>query len=166
MGKDWTQATVRTVLTNEKYIGNNVYNRQSFKLKKKRVKNPPEEWVRKDNAFEAIVETAYFLAAQHIILERCRRLTDQEMIDKLKELYEKKGWLSGIIIDEEEDLPSSAAYAHRFNGLVSAYKMVGYNPGIDYSFQETNKYLRKLYPEIVEGVIKRIKEMGARRHMF
>ena len=31
------------VLTNEKYIGNNVYNRVSFKLKKKRVINPPDD---------------------------------------------------------------------------------------------------------------------------
>jgi hypothetical protein len=34
LGRDWTRATVREVLTNEKYIGNNVYNRISFKLKK------------------------------------------------------------------------------------------------------------------------------------
>jgi DNA invertase Pin-like site-specific DNA recombinase len=70
LGKDWTQATVRTVLTNEKYIGNNVYNRQSFKLKRKRVKNPPEEWVRKDNAFEAIVEPAYYLRPNFTIAVR------------------------------------------------------------------------------------------------
>ena len=164
LGKDWTQAAVRGVLTNEKYIGNNVYNRQSFKLKKKRVKNPPEEWVRKDNAFEAIIEPAYFLAAQHIILERCRRLTNEEMIDKLKEIYERKGWLSGIIIDEQDDLPSSAAYAHRFGGLVSAYKLVGYDPCIDYSFQEINKYLRSLFPEVSENIIKGIQAAGGRVH--
>ena len=33
LDRDWTRATVREVLTNEKYIGNNVYNRISFKLK-------------------------------------------------------------------------------------------------------------------------------------
>jgi len=36
----WTYSTVRQVLTNEKYIGNNVYNRHSFKLKKKHVDKP------------------------------------------------------------------------------------------------------------------------------
>jgi len=30
LGRDWTRATVREVLSNEKYIGNNVYNRRSF----------------------------------------------------------------------------------------------------------------------------------------
>lgn len=31
LDRDWTRSTVREVLTNEKYIGNNVYNRISFK---------------------------------------------------------------------------------------------------------------------------------------
>jgi hypothetical protein len=42
---------VRQVLCNEKYIGNNVYNRVSFKLKKRGVANPPAMWVRADQAF-------------------------------------------------------------------------------------------------------------------
>jgi hypothetical protein len=44
---------VREVLSNEKYIGNNVYNRRSFKLKKHRVVNRPEMWIKKEGAFEA-----------------------------------------------------------------------------------------------------------------
>ncbi|MCU1527537.1 MAG: recombinase, partial [Frondihabitans sp.] len=46
LGRPWTRATVHQVLTNEKYIGNNVFNRVSFKLKQRRVHNPPEKWVR------------------------------------------------------------------------------------------------------------------------
>jgi len=38
-GRPWRRETVHEVLTNEKYVGNNVYNRISFKLKKKRVRN-------------------------------------------------------------------------------------------------------------------------------
>ena len=41
-GRAWTRATVHQNLTNQKYIGNNVYNRRSFKLKRKRVANDPE----------------------------------------------------------------------------------------------------------------------------
>ena len=52
----WTRGTVREILINEKYIGHNVYNRRSFKLKKQHVKNPPDQWVRKENAFAPIVE--------------------------------------------------------------------------------------------------------------
>ena len=39
LDREWTRATVREVLTNEKYVGHNVYNRVSFKLKKLRVAN-------------------------------------------------------------------------------------------------------------------------------
>lgn len=37
LGRKWTRGTVHQILTNEKYIGNNVYNRISYKLKAKRV---------------------------------------------------------------------------------------------------------------------------------
>ena len=40
--RPWTRGTVHQVLTNEKYVGNNLYNRTSFKLQKKRVANPPD----------------------------------------------------------------------------------------------------------------------------
>ena len=32
LARPWTRASVHQVLTNEKYIGNNVYNKVSFKL--------------------------------------------------------------------------------------------------------------------------------------
>jgi DNA invertase Pin-like site-specific DNA recombinase len=46
LGQPWTRGTVLQVLTNEKYIGNNVYHRTSFKLKRKHVQNPPAMWIR------------------------------------------------------------------------------------------------------------------------
>ena len=38
----WTRGTVHQILINEKYIGNNVWNRVSFKLKKQRFETNPE----------------------------------------------------------------------------------------------------------------------------
>src|SRR5207248_6447045 len=49
LGREWTRATVHQLLTNEKYVGSNVYNRVSFKLRKTRVVNPPDMWIRKDS---------------------------------------------------------------------------------------------------------------------
>ena len=60
LGRPWTRGTVHQVLTNEKYIGNNVYHRTSFKLKRKHVLNPPEMWIRADHAFPAVVDTMAF----------------------------------------------------------------------------------------------------------
>src|SRR6185436_17748920 len=55
LGRAWTRCTVHQILTNEKYIGNNVYHRTSFKLKRKHVENPPEMWIRQNGAFPSIV---------------------------------------------------------------------------------------------------------------
>src|ERR1022692_2785165 len=86
VGRPWTRGTVHQVLTNEKYIGNNVYNRRSFKLKKKRVINSPDMWIRKDSVFEPIIAPELFLKAQTIVRERSRKFTDDELIEQLRTL--------------------------------------------------------------------------------
>jgi DNA invertase Pin-like site-specific DNA recombinase len=50
----WTRGIVHQILTNHKYIGSNVFNRRSYKLKLKRMKNPPESWVYMEGAFTAL----------------------------------------------------------------------------------------------------------------
>ena len=143
LGRSWTRGVVHQILTNEKYIGNNVYNRVSFKLKNKRVVNAPDMWVRADGAFEGIVDPDFFAAAQRIIAERCRRYTDTEMLERLTELLERRGCLSGLIIDELEDMPSSSTYRQRFGSLMRAYELVGWSPSRDYRYLETNRFLRR-----------------------
>lgn len=69
LGRAWTRGTVHQILINEKYIGNNVWNRSSFKLKKRRVRNDPETWVRAEGVFEGIVDPDLF-AANAIISAR------------------------------------------------------------------------------------------------
>ena len=80
---------MREVLTNEKYIGNNVYNRRSFKLKKKRVVNTPDMWVRREGVFDPIIRPGGSTSAQGIILARNRRFTDDEMLGRLRALLAK-----------------------------------------------------------------------------
>lgn len=162
--REWTRGVVHTILTNEKYIGNNVFNRRSYKLKKRRVENTPEMWVRADGVFDAIVEPKYFFAAQGIIHARCQRVSNDEMLIKLRDLHEQQGWLSGILIDETEDMPSSSVYAHRFGGLTQAYKLIGYDPGRDLRYIDDNKRLRKMYPGVIESVIQNIQDHGGKVH--
>lgn len=159
--RDWTRGTVHQVLTNEKYIGNNVYHRTSFKLKRKHVKNDPADWVRADGAWPPIIDPPVFHRAQGIILERSRRVSNEEMLDRLKSLLSLHGRLSGILIDEREDLPSSAAFRHRFGSLVQAYSLIGYTPSIDYGFIEDNRSIRRMHPEIVSSVVGLLEETGA-----
>ena len=160
LGRPWNRDTVNQILTNEKYIGNNVYNRQSFKLKQVRVKNPPEMWIRSTGAFKAIVEDGIFYKAQGIILARARRYSDDEMISLLEELYTRKGYLSGMIIDQCRDMPASSVYRGRFGTLFNAYSQVGFKPDRDYSYVEINQRLREMHPQVVSDVMSQIEGLG------
>jgi hypothetical protein len=159
-GRGWTRGIVHEILTNQKYVGNNVYNRVSFKLKKKRVRNPPEMWVRHDGAFEATVEPAEFGAAQALILERHRFCSDDQLLEQLKDLAGRRGRLSGLLIDESDHMASTAVYRHRFGSLVRAYELIGYTPERDYAFIEVNRRLRRLHPEVIEGVLRSIEPLS------
>lgn len=161
LGRAWTRGTVHQVLINEKYIGNNVWNRRSCKLKKKHVKNDPSIWVRSDGAFEAIVDRSVFERAEAIIQERSARISDDQMLAMLEKLFKRRGSLSGLIIDETLGCPSSSAYANRFGSLIRAYSLVGYTPERDYRYIETNRRLRAMHPEVVTQTIEWIATLEA-----
>ncbi|MDP6875806.1 MAG: recombinase family protein [Alphaproteobacteria bacterium] len=160
LSRPWTRGTVHQVLSNEKYIGNNVYNRQSFKLKKRRVANSPDMWIRADGTFEGIVDPQDFYTAQGMIRERNRRYSDKEMLERLKQLFQLHGYLSGIIIDEAESMPSSGSYQSRFGSLIRAYELIGFKPDRDYRYIEINRLLRQMHHDIVAETIIAIETLG------
>ena len=54
-GRPWTRHIIRRMVTNPKYIGAN-----AAKLRSCRVQNRPDMWIRRDDAFEAIVNRELF----------------------------------------------------------------------------------------------------------
>jgi len=149
-GTLWTRAKIHQILTNEKYIGNNIYNKTSSKLKSRLVKNPKNEWVRCDKAYKPIISKKKYNKAQEIIQLRSVHLTNEELLEKLKQKLESNGKLSGFIIDEDDTGPSSSVYRTRFGGLLRAYTLIGYKPEHDYSYLKINEALRSFYSEIIE----------------
>ncbi|RWB73585.1 recombinase family protein [Mesorhizobium sp.] len=160
LGRAWTRGAVHQVLINEKYVGNNVWGRTSFKLKQVHKRNPPEAWIRFDGAFEPLVPIEAFTAARAIIEARALRMSDETMLAKLEQVLRQKGMLTGLIIDEIDDLPSSSSYACRFGSLLRAYALVGFVPDRDYRYLEINRRLRHLHPEIINDVIRGIAMAG------
>jgi DNA invertase Pin-like site-specific DNA recombinase len=160
LDREWTRATVGEILTNEKYIGNNLYNRVSFKLKKMRVINTPDMWIRKEGAFQSIVPSETFYTAQGIMRARARRYSNEELIERLRNLYCSRGFLSGLVIDETEGMPSTSVYVYRFGSLIRAYQTVGFTPGRDYRYLETNRFLRQFHPQIVAHTVEGIADLG------
>lgn len=160
-GQLWSRGSVHQVLTNEKYIGNNVWNRVSFKLKKNRVVNSPEMWVRREGAFDSLVDPEAFFTVRGIIQERGRRFTDVEMVERLRSILTAHGYLSGALIDDAEGLPSSAAYRSRFGSLVRAYQMAGYTPDRNFEYIEINRRLRQVQPNLLGGIVQDLETAGA-----
>ncbi len=160
LSRPWTRGSIHQILINEKYVGNNVWGRTSFKLKKAHIRNLPGEWLRADGAFAAIVAREQFDKAQILIAARSARLSDGQMLQLLGNLLVANGHLSGLIIDEAEACPSSSAFRHRFGSLLRAYSLVGFEPAQDYRYLEINKRLRRLHPDIVKNIISGVEAIG------
>ncbi|UUZ52258.1 recombinase family protein [Massilia sp. H-1] len=58
--RPWSPWMVKSVLTNEKYLGDMVFNRGSFKLHRNSVHNPRDEWIRNTGAFESPLPVGLF----------------------------------------------------------------------------------------------------------
>lgn len=160
LARPWSRATVHQVLTNEKYIGNNVFNKVSFKLKQRRVSNDRENWVRAEACYEPIVDRALFYRAREIVDDRTRHYSDEELLEALRYVLSQNGTLSGLIIDEYVGAPSSSAYRQRFGSLIRAYRLIGYEPDRDYGYIEVNRSLREAYPGLIAEVIDGVSSRG------
>ena len=157
-GRCWTALRVRQVLTNEKYIGNNVYNRSSYKLKTSRIPNPPDMWIRKEAAFVGIVPKEMFVAAKTIV--NTGPNSSEELLGQLKQLFEQTGALSRDVIEQTAGMPTVKAYVSRFGSLRRAYELIGYWPTIDPDHQEVNRRIRRMHPEIIERTYAAITKWG------
>jgi DNA invertase Pin-like site-specific DNA recombinase len=160
-GRAWTRGMVRSVLTNEKYIGNNVYHRHSVKLKGKCQRNPPEKWIRAEGAFQGIVEPQRFLQARQILQARQRKFQEDEMLARLRTLYQQHGYLTSTLIDQAADLPGSAYISRHFGNLVSLYSLLGFKPRARYSHTGLNRRLFAATADLAGLLTRQITEAGA-----
>jgi DNA invertase Pin-like site-specific DNA recombinase len=132
-GRPRRHNAIRRILCNEKYIGNNVWNRNSCKLQTAVRRNDPDLWVRAERALPAIVDRELFEAAQRIFLTRGkttiagrpRGLTNAEMLERLKGLHLRHGYMTRALIDTNRELPSAEAYFRRFGGLKEPFEWIG-----------------------------------------
>jgi len=57
-----------------------------------------------------------------------RSVPDQALLVSLREVLQRRGWLSNTIIDQERSLACSMTYINRFGSLRNAYGLIGYTP--------------------------------------
>ncbi|BCG96885.1 recombinase family protein [Mesorhizobium sp. 131-2-1] len=161
LGRPWKRESLHSVLTNENYIGNSVWNKRSARLKSNEVSNPPEQWVRAENVFEPIVDRKLFNRAQAILKTIYRHMTNDEMLAALKELLARRGALSAFIIDAAPDCPPSARFHSRFGSIIKAYELIGYRPPNNYRFIHVNRRLETMRQEAIHDLLAAVEERGS-----
>ncbi|TGN90202.1 recombinase family protein [Bradyrhizobium yuanmingense] len=154
-GKLWTSLTISNTLKNEAYAGHIVYNRRSQKLGEKQVTNPPDMWVRRNNAFNPIIAPRLFAKAQRRLaqVEHGRLLTDDQMLDRLRALLGREGRLSLKLMMTTKGMPHSKTYAQRFGSLAEAFRRVGFEPKSRYCFKETAAKADRLIASVARDIV-------------
>ena len=127
-GRSWTDGMIHTILKNENYIGNVVYNRTSRRLGQKLANNPHHSWVRGLAVIDPIVDPDLFLRAQKMMAERRVQIPEDQMLLRLRVTLNRKGKLNSSIINNTAGLPSVSSYTKHFGTLRKVYSLLGYLP--------------------------------------
>jgi len=126
-GKAWGHSVIAHVLRHPKYIGWNVFNRNTQRLGSASRPLPKSEWVLCPGAHEPLVDEKTFALAQQMIDGWTIVKKDEELLQALRLLLAEKGMLSARIIDEAPDAPCARTYWYRFGSLRRAEELVGYD---------------------------------------
>ncbi|VGO16628.1 hypothetical protein PDESU_05219 [Pontiella desulfatans] len=152
-GCQWSPSSVMAVLRNELYAGTMVYNKTTQRLKSPSHKNPMDEWIRTENAFPAIVEHKLFDRAQEILFEaeeeRRVKYSAEDMLDRLRRVYEQYGTVRASLVAAEKEMVSVATYAKRFGTIGGAYQHL-FEEVIDSRRAEVTQTIKQLVHETEE----------------
>jgi DNA invertase Pin-like site-specific DNA recombinase len=159
-GGPWDRTWVHRVLTNEKYIGNNAWNRTSGRLNNKRHRNGPDMWIRGVGATEPIIEKSLFDAAQAVIAKRRHGFSDERMLEGLRQLLQDCGHITAEVIGQAAHLPCPSVYKIRFGGMAEAYQRIGFTPRCDYRYVEANRNLQRMQKRVVAETVAAIEQAG------
>lgn len=123
----WGAARIRYVLQNEIATGIYTINRTN-RLLGKIIRNPPDQWIR-IKACAPVISSKLFKAAQKKLNSNTGKFgTDDEVIEQLRRLLSKHGYLSHRLICDSPEAASSSTYVRRFGSMGAAWERVPYQP--------------------------------------
>ena len=131
---------IHTILKNENYIGNIVYNRTTRRLGQKQANNPHHSWVRGLAVIDPIVDPTLFARAQKIMAERRVEISEDQMLLRLRVALNQKGKLNSSIINNTAGLPSVSSYTKHFGTLRRVYSLLGYLASRNCDWIDTRDY--------------------------
>jgi DNA invertase Pin-like site-specific DNA recombinase len=141
LSRRWTYDMVHKILQSDIYVGNSIWNRTSWKLGRKRIRNPPCQWLHRKWAFAPIVERRLFDATQVLIRKRWRRFSKKDVLEALRRLNEKHGFLDMKLIAQDENLPTYVTLHRLFGGLNNIYRSLGSTPRLGTRGHQTDDQL-------------------------
>jgi DNA invertase Pin-like site-specific DNA recombinase len=160
LGRPWTKPMVDYILSDERYIGNIVYNRESFPLRERKIKNPPDLWIRTEGAIAPAIDQDVFLQARRRLTLRWQHLDDDQILSRLKSLLEKEGKLSEKIINDALGVPAINVFIERFGSLRSAYRRIGYELQWDFDWIDRRNEFNELLSDTAGDLISFLKKAG------
>ncbi len=121
----WTVCSVIRTLQQTKYMGVQVWGRSTEALSTPRRSVPRANWITSHMGFEPIVPKELFERAEKAYAQLTHRLTNEEMLDKLRVILREHGRLTRKLIDHTPGCPGLTTYYKRFGGLRNVYAQLG-----------------------------------------
>jgi len=161
LDRPWTKPMVDYILSDERYIGNIVYNRESRPLRERKIKNPPDLWIRTEGAIAPAVSQDVFMKSRKRLTLRWQHLDDDQLLSRLKSLLEKEGKLSEKIINNTLGVPAINVYDERFGSLRNAYRRIGYELKWDFDWIDRRNEFNELLSDTADNLIALLKKAGS-----
>src|SRR6185437_8711155 len=161
LGRPWTRRMVDYVLSDEKYIGNVIYNRESRPLRERRIRNGPELWVKRDGVIAPAVSEDIFIQARKRLTLRWERLDDEQLLSRLKALLEKEGRLSQELMNRTLGIPNVNVYIDRFGSVRNAYRLIGYQTKWNFDRVDRKSDFDRILRDTADQLIELLRKAGS-----
>ncbi|RYH59293.1 MAG: recombinase family protein [Alcaligenaceae bacterium] len=160
-GRPWSRNHVRTILANEKYVGESVLGRTSQPLRATVIRNPPEQWICHKGAFEPVVSLATFKAAASVRrFNEKTFVSERDLLEALRAVLKREGKLTTQIIDADPSLPSANTVQARFGTITKAYERLGYLLRPRYVHHAVERALKAVRGEVHEALLRSFRKQG------
>jgi PAS domain-containing protein len=117
--------------------------------------------IRVEGVFPAIVSRQLFDHAHDTQHRYSTRLTDDELLEAMRDLWRRKGRITSALLFADRDTPTPQVYLHRFGSLRAAYKMIGYVQERDLSFGDVRDRMRVWLPSVMGFVADMLTDTGS-----
>ena len=156
----WNAVNVKRTLKNEQYVGTSIWNQSTQRLRTKRVRNLRESWLRRENAFQPLVDRATFDRVQAIYVRRKERFSDERLLEDLRALASTHPTVRYELVNATSGMPSGSTYQKRFGSLSKALLLVGSTPIRTLSSFDLRRQLKRVREMIFADIERLVGQAG------